>query len=272
MMVLLPALVLAIAEPDTAPAATDLDRPAADARTVESVAATTTNPATQASDASAAVDPRWAALVRLREEVGTLASDVEADRASAQAEIAALEKRKHDLEGDLDAVRAKARAIDALDDALTDQSGARTPDVDRDAVVAAIADGRAHLATSIPFDLAARTALLDDAERALAVGSVMHAADLTWRFLARERALAHEVGLAREPVTLGDKRVMADVVHVGLVAMYARTRGGTLAIVKRDGEVARGEVVSDPDARAGLLALFEATKGGPPRGLFMVPR
>lgn len=216
-------------------------------------------------------------VAREREVVEALAADVETARAAARAELLSLEQRERDLRAELDTAVVRTRALDEeLKRLRSVASEGKTVHAEEDAAVArAIAEARVLLSRGVPFDVDARAARLNGAASALATFGAGAAAPLVWEHLERERELAENVGRGRQPVVV-DKdgqptRIMADTLHVGLVLLYFKTGGGIVGAAVRDGDAWRTVPAPSAEARAQILALFEATRNGAAQGTFLVP-
>jgi hypothetical protein len=215
-----------------------------------------------------------AAIAHEREAVEQLAAEVDAARVAARAELLGLEARERDLEAQLSSATLKRDALLAELERQRAELGHAGVGAaaDDEAVAQGIQQARDLIAATVPVDEQPRRARLDRVASVLAAQGAAAAAPLLWEHLDAELALAAVVGRGRQPVRVGDKRIMADTLHVGLALMFFRTGGGTMGYAKHDAEGGWQFVaVDDATARVRLAELFDAARHGPPRGTFLLP-
>lgn len=224
-------------------------------------------------------------IAALRAEVDALAADVEAARVERQDEQLALARRKTALVAQLDEARFTTVELGRKVEELTKASAAQT--TAREAAAAplrsALARLRAHIDSGVPVRLRERLARLQEAELALEDGGPVDALQRMRILVEAERALETSHERLRQPIEVGGKPVVADVVRLGLVHAFYRLKDGAVGEAVPSSEEAapqagdtparraRWRPITDADTRARVLALFDALRGTGPTEVVLVP-
>lgn len=125
---------------------------------------------------------------------------------------------------------------------------------------------------AVPFRLEDRIAELEAVRDGVASGAMdpRAGASRLWRHVEDELKLCEETGLARQAVPLEGGAVLAQVAHLGLVALFFRTDDGRYGRASQKDGGWRYQVAGGEDARA-LAELFDALDKGVRSGAFQLP-
>jgi DNA-binding helix-hairpin-helix protein with protein kinase domain len=172
-------------------------------------------------------------LVALRFEVDEKAQRLESVRSRIASEKAALESQVADLEILLGKERIRKSTLLQIE---RDQQRAREKQTSEAArylepSLFAAKTIRAQIEDSLPFKQAERLAVVDEIVADLKGNKVDAATALTrlWRIVEDELKLTSEVGLHRQPVTLNGETMLADVVRIGMSALYFKISKGCIS-------------------------------------------
>ncbi len=202
---------------------------------------------------------------RLRTEVNELAHRLAAERRRIQDTLAALRVERAELERQLRLERIRAETLARLErerqrrvQVLETESEARLEPL-RQAVQVA----KRHVERSLPFRRQARLRALTSIQTNLAQlrPSSGDALSRLWRFVEEEDEMTRELGLSQQPVILEGQKQLVDVARVSMALLYVRTVGGNPGLALRTPSDPNGwvfEIISDAEARAAILGVFEA--------------
>ena len=225
--------------------------------------------------ASASDDRMAERLATLRKEVDALSSDLEEKKEELKGRIRSYATQKAELEAEIQRARMRlvqlqeshSRRAEKLSEEDT-QITALTP-----AVLEAIGMLKMKVASGIPFKREERISELDRLIRQIDE-KLLHPVNAfarLWDQTEDEFRLARESGMYKQVVRLEGKEVLADVVRIGMVAMYVQTKDGSIGkTVHRDGEW-RFEKLSGPEQHRQVLYLFDSFKKQIRTGLFVLP-
>jgi hypothetical protein len=186
---------------------------------------------------------RWAdELATLRVEVEALDTQLRTERTQGLTQIRSLTRRKGELQIAQDSAgirlttarRSLAEVLKRLKESK--QRRNRIVPVLSKALVAL----RAVVAQSLPFRRSERLQALDDLKAKLDAGRIEPETALSrlWRYVEDEIKLTGEVLRTRIPLRLSNKagapRRLVDVVRLGMVTLYTRTKEGKLGQLRRD--------------------------------------
>jgi hypothetical protein len=221
------------------------------------------------------LDSRAAQLANLRREVETLSADLASRKEDLRADLRAIDGQKSEIlvqirreELRLAQVQGEAEARSAELATHASRGESLAP-----AVLSAISGVRDVVAHGLPLRLAERLGDLD-ALRAQLEGGTLNpeqAAARLWAFAEDELRLSRENGLDRQVVSVGGEELLADVVHLGMVAMYFRAEGGRVGVAVRRGDTFAWELLEDGDAVRQVGLLFDKMKHGVRSGAFLLP-
>jgi len=126
----------------------------------------------------------------------------------------------------------------------------------------------------VPFRLAERRGELDALDKDLERGLLdpETATSRLWQFVEDEIQLARGVGIHGQPIEVEGERVLADVVRLGMLALYARTPDGRYVHAVPDpGGGWRYEVLTDARQRDAVHTFFRAVERQVRSGRFDLP-
>ena len=219
-------------------------------------------------------------LAHLRAEVDALEGRLAEARASALTQRQALETQRADLEVLL---QQEAVRVETLEEMIRGKERAQLEASTRrrawlDPARRMAADLRAYVAGSLPFSHLARRDAVQEAVAGLDasdvdtsdVDTVARMASL-WRLLEDELRLTKEVGLHEQVVVIDGQRVLAEVVHVGMAALYFYTEDGRCGWATRDGDRVVFAPFTTAPQRDAVEALFDALHRQMRRGRFVLP-
>jgi hypothetical protein len=214
-------------------------------------------------------------LVALRFEVDEKAQRLEEVRSRIASEKAALESQVADLEILLGKERVRKSTLLQMEKTQQRAREKQTSEAARflEPALFAAKTIRARIETSLPFKQAERLAAVDEIVADLEGDKVDAATALTrlWRIVEDELKLVSEVGLHRQPVTLNGETMLADVVRIGMSALYFKiddNRMGRVIRVK-EGSYVFGETQAEEEKRA-IGTLFEAMEKQIRKGTFEI--
>lgn len=228
--------------------------------------------------ASPARADRWAQrakeLSKLRTDVEAIEGKIAQERAAGTAELKALTQQKGELalllrKEQLTSTSLKKQRL-RLAFRLESTQGKRRALVP--VVAAAARSLRKQIAASLPFAHAPRLAAIDRIITGLKTRTLAprSAAGQLWQLLEDELKLCRESSLHQQAIQLDGKRFLADVAHLGMIALYFRISDGRVGHTRRGVKGYRYEIVTG-QARNGVIALFKALKKQIRSGLFELP-
>jgi hypothetical protein len=221
------------------------------------------------------VDSRPAELAKLRREVETLSAEVLARKEEERARLQALEAQSLEVEVQLRREELRLAQLEGEADARRAELAAHTGASDelRPVVASAIASIRKAVSAGLPYHLTERQAELDTLADQLDQGLVSpeQAAARLWAFTEDELRLTRENGLDRQVVPLEQGEVLADVVRLGMVALYFRTDGGLVGTARQDAGGWKWVTFASRDDAMAVEELFQKMQHGVRTGAFTLP-
>jgi hypothetical protein len=222
-----------------------------------------------------AEDSRAAELAKLRREVETASHDLLLRKEDLRNQLKAIEAQKLEIEvqirrEELRLAQLHGEAESRRTELMAHQTGGSTL---TPALLEAIAHIRGLVAAGLPFHQVDRLAELDTLREQLERGLVTPEAGVArlWAFTEDELRLARENGLDRQVVPLESGEVLADVVRIGMVALYFRTDGDVVGSAVREDSGWRWVVFDSREDQLGVLELMEKMKHGVRTGSFTLP-
>ncbi|MBN2715903.1 MAG: DUF3450 family protein [Deltaproteobacteria bacterium] len=229
------------------------------------------------SDASAASSAMKMAerLAQLRKEVDGLSGDLEEKKEELKGRIRSYATQKAELEAELQRAKMRmaqlqeshAKRVEKLSEE-DNQIAVLTP-----AVLESIGILKKKVQQGLPFKREERTAELDRLIRQIDE-KLLHPVNAfarLWDQTEDEFRLARESGMYRQVVTMDGREVLADVVRIGMVAMYVQTKDGKIGkSIYRDNEWSF-ETIKNQEARNQVVYLFDSFKKQIRTGLFELP-
>ncbi|MGM0577442.1 MAG: DUF3450 family protein [Myxococcota bacterium] len=214
-------------------------------------------------------------LSRLRGEVEELSARVEGEKESQRMRLRSLATQKADLEIELrrEEVRLQ-QATKSLEEQKDRVAAAAEADAAlKPALLAAIDTLRAAVRAGLPYRVSDRLAELDGLatrvrDDLLAPG---RGVARLWSRVEDELRLTRESALDRQVVDLGGEKVLADVVHVGTVMIFFRTKDGRYGHAERAEDGWAWREVTSAVGKEDLQAFFESFDKRVRVGFFEVP-
>ncbi len=196
-----------------------------------------------------------------RSEVDALAEQLELQRRIAWDELSALRLERTEL-------RRQVRLEEIRRDTLTQMRYERTKRVDDQEgrileflkpIQRSLASAKNYVSATLPFKQDERMRRLERIEADLAVTHPDAGRALTrvWRFIEEEEALAREIALSQQAITLQGKRLLVDVVRIGMALMYFRLPNGEVGWVRRIQDSWKLAMIEPEAARKTVLKVFE---------------
>lgn len=214
-------------------------------------------------------------LAAMRAEVEELSGELTHIETDSSAELRSLARQKADLEAELE--REKVRAAKLRSSLETKRAAiAERSKGDEDLApifAAALAGLRRHVEAGLPFRAADRLAELDKIETLQKSGvlSTERALVRLWSFVDDELRMTRESGLFRQTISLEGRELLAEVVRVGMVAIYFRTSDGAVGETRRTGDGWRFTRVTGAAAERQIRDLFDSFKKQIRVGFFHLP-
>jgi hypothetical protein len=214
-------------------------------------------------------------LADLRGEVETLSDQLSGRKSDIQEELRSYARQKSELELEVQredtrvqklrqAVEQKRKENETLQNATQSLAPAF------DQQLAAV---RTYVSGGLPFRVKERLAELDKIEEQYKSGLLAptRALNRLWGFVEDELRMTRESGLFSQPVAVDGKEQLADVVRVGMVAMYFRTPSEQFGVSRRENGSWSFQTVDADDDRKRIRNLFETFKKQIRVGYFELP-
>lgn len=215
-------------------------------------------------------------LVRLRGEVDAVASALSEKRDARSGQIRALAAQKASVEAELRREELRLRQLEqALAAEKTRVEGAGRAEAELLPVVLDAAERlEKSLDHGVPFRVEDRRAELDRIKKDLNEGLLLPSAGITrlWAWVEDELRQSRESGLHQQVIPIDEREVLADVVRVGMVALYFRTPEGRFGLARK---LATGgyryEELPDETSSKQVAKLFESMERRIRAGFFELP-
>ncbi len=191
-------------------------------------------------------------LSETRAQVDSLAEKLENQRRVTRDELSALHAERAELQRQVRLERIRQ-------DTLAKLRAERTQRLDLQEgriltmlkpIQRSLTSVKRYVSVTLPFKREERMRRLEKIEADLAVTHPDPARALTqlWRFVEEEEALAGEIDLSQQPIELEGKRLLVDVVRIGMALMYFRLPDGDVGWVRRNEDSWRFERLKDAQA------------------------
>ncbi len=227
---------------------------------------------------AAAQDADYTALAKelaaLRAQVEQAESELRSQRARSEASIRSLVEQRSELEVMIQ--REQLRLDSTREEILALQQAAQDRSTEVQALAPIVVQHAEALmeqaAQAVPYRLDDRLAELELVRDGVQSGAMdpRTGASRLWRHVEDELKLCEESGLSRQAVELSEGSVLAQVAHLGLVALYFQTDDGRYGHATRDGEVWTYSVATGQAERA-VADLFDALRKSVRSGSFTLP-
>ncbi|MBN2340175.1 MAG: DUF3450 family protein [Deltaproteobacteria bacterium] len=214
-------------------------------------------------------------LAELRKEVDGLAGELEEKKEEMKGRIRSYATQKAEVEAEIQ--RAKMRLAQLQEshskrvEKLSEEDEQVT--VLTPAVLEAIGMLKQKVSEGIPFKRKERLAELDRLIRQIDE-KLLHPVNAfarVWDQAEDEFRLSRESGLYKQVVTLDGKETLADVIRVGMVMMYVKTKDGQIGKSVYQEGTWSFRTLRSPEEHRQVLYLFDSFKKQIRTGLFTVP-
>lgn len=214
-------------------------------------------------------------LAQLRSEVETLSHDLSSKQTELQNDLKSYARQKAELEAEIQREKIRLQKIQTavvdkrqLIENQNEQDQKLRPSVDK-----ALAEIRGHIETSLPFRKGERLAELEKVEEQYKSGLLTpdRALARLWAFMEDEFRLTSESGVFRQTVTVDGKDHLADVVRLGMVALYYKAGDGQYGFVTQENGNWQYKSLEGPKNAELIENLFESFKKQIRVGYFEVP-
>jgi Protein of unknown function (DUF3450) len=214
-------------------------------------------------------------LADLRGEVEGLSDQLAAQKSDQQEQVRSLARQKAELE--LEVQREDTRA-QKLRQAVATQKAATAAQESASASLgptfqAQLAAARAYVSESMPFRRKERSAELDKIEEQVKSGILapQRALNRLWGFIEDELRMTRESGMFSQPVMVDGKEQLADVIRLGMVAMYYRTADEAYGVSSFEGGQWSFKSIDGDAQKKQVRTLFETFKKQIRVGYFELP-
>lgn len=215
-------------------------------------------------------------LANLRAEVDALESRLDRIRSEAQAERASLQTQKGDLQIMLTKEKVRQKTLKRLrSKQLAEQrkSDSWSAQLTQPALDAA-ERLRILIRKSLPLQREQRLIAVDEIVDGLKGPRPDPEVALSrlWQLLEDELKLTAESGLHRQVIALGGKRLLVEVLHLGMGVLYFKTEDNKYGwVVSNTKGQHRFEILSDKQRVEAIERLFEALRKQIRKGYFQLP-
>lgn len=214
-------------------------------------------------------------LAELRAEVEELSSELAAKQQETQDELRSYTRQKAELELELQREQTRLQKVRQLiqerrKQITQEQASGKQLEPLFDKEIAAMRD---YVRSSLPFRTGERLAELDKIEEQWKGGLLTpeRAVMRLWTFIEDEFRMTRENGLYRQTIRLDGREQLADVIRIGMVALYYRTSDDRVGYALRDGSNWSYQSVTERDDRRRVLQLFDSFKKQIRVGYFALP-
>jgi hypothetical protein len=214
-------------------------------------------------------------LAQMRGEVESLSDELNAKKSDVQEQLRSLSRQKAELE--LEVQREDTR-LDKLRQAVSQKRSEVASETQANAALAPaftknLGVVRAYVETSLPFRVKERLSELDKIEEQSKSGLLppQRALNRLWGFVEDELRMTRESGLFSQPVMVEGKEQLADVVRIGMVALYYRTPSDEFGMSSHENGAWAFHPVTDADRRKQVRELFDTFKKQIRVGYFELP-
>jgi hypothetical protein len=214
-------------------------------------------------------------LARLRTNIEALSHDLNMEEEALRSRLRSLEAVRTDLEVQ---TRAEDLAVRTLRDGLMSFAEAATDEDSAEPIVPTVLAGlgqlEALIRSGLPYRVAERLQAISDIRDPMQAGTLApeRAASRMWQLAEDELRLTRENALDRQTIDVEGAEVLADVVRLGMVALYVRTPDGRYGYATRgSGEVWTTTLVSGRTESQQISVLFDAVTKQIRVGFFELP-
>jgi hypothetical protein len=214
-------------------------------------------------------------LSDLRGEVETLSDQLSARKDDVQEQMRSLGRQKSELELEIQRedtrvskLRQAVQQKRSETEALKSENQSLGPAFEKH-----LATVRGYVQTSLPFRTKERMAELDKLEEQFKTGLLppQRALNRLWSFVEDELRMTRESGLFSQPVNVGGKEHLAEVVRVGMTMMYYRTPSDEFGSTSLQNGTWSFVAIEGDEQKKRVRTLFETFKKQIRVGFFELP-
>ncbi len=214
-------------------------------------------------------------LIQLRGQVEDLQAELQILKAEHTQAMSYLNTRKTELAANLDRKELQIKQSQA--EVVELQEKIKTLGLDSEQMIPDVllmaADIKKGIAAGIPFKYQERSSVIDDITRDLEGRKItaQHAINRLWAFLEDEMRLARENAIYSQTIELNGEQVLVDVVKLGTVLMYFKTRDDRYGQAIRNQQQWRFNLFEDEQSQLAVAQLFDSLKKQIRQGYFNLP-
>lgn len=220
-------------------------------------------------------DALAARLSELRADVEKLSEELSQHKVDSRNELQALARQKSDLKVELDREQVRlAKLRESLAGKRTKLEQTSAEGNDLQPVFDGALDGlRRYVSASLPFRRPERLAELAKIEEQRRSGLLTYPRALgrLWSFAEDELRMTHENAAFQQTIELDGDEQLAEVVRVGMVALYFQTRDGAVGYTRRTPQGWAFVRADSSDERKQIRDLFDSFKKQIRVGFFRLP-
>jgi hypothetical protein len=214
-------------------------------------------------------------LSALRAEVESISDQLSAHKNDVQEQIRSYARLRSELELEVQREQTRAQKLrqamaqkQAESEALSNADKSAGPSFEQNLNVV-----RRYVAQSLPFRQKERLAELDKIEEQHKSGLLapQRALNRLWSFVEDELRMTRESGLFSQPVVVEGKEQLAEVIRIGMVALYYRTPDGSFGSSVKQGDAWAFRSIDDQEDQKRVRTLFETFKKQIRVGYFNLP-
>ncbi|MEA3521766.1 MAG: DUF3450 family protein [Campylobacterota bacterium] len=214
-------------------------------------------------------------LMKLRTEVESLHSQIQDDQDTFQSSMRSLSLQKNDFEAQINRQETQLKKIDQEIGQIRELIKKRSSKTDglTPMVLKAIDNLQAVINAGIPFKVALREADLKEIKTQLQGNLITpeQALSKIWSSYDDALRMSSENGLFKQPILLGGKEKLAEVVKLGTVMLFFKLPTGEVGYAKKEAEKYHYIQESDEIKQKQILVLFDAMKKQIRTGYFSIP-
>ena len=143
----------------------------------------------------------------------------------------------------------------------------------RTALLSASAELKTQIETGLPFRTEQRLEALDELTGKISSEQLSNEQSMArlWAFAEDELRLARENATDRQVISFDNREVLADVVRLGMVALYFRTPDDQVGRAVKNGDNWTWVAFEDRGEANQVLALFDGFERGLRTGIYSIP-
>jgi len=214
-------------------------------------------------------------LMKLRGEVEALHSQIQDDQDAFQSSMRSLSLQKNDFEAQINRQEIQVKKIDQEIGQIRELIKKRSSKTDglKPMVLKAIDNLHYVVSEGIPFKVALRENDIKEIKTQLDGNLITpeQALSKIWGSYDDALRMSSENGLFKQPILLGGKEKLAEVVKLGTVMLFFKLPTGEVGYAKKEAGKYHYIQESDEIRQKQILVLFDAMKKQIRTGYFSIP-